>query len=667
MSAPSDLLRLLPKGLGLRTAVAVPDRVAAARDLWQRHLVRAQHGSAAPSELPAAVTRVETIEEIVALVELARREGYAIVPYGAGSGVCGAIECSERTLVVDLKRMRRHHITERGTLVVEPGALGITLEDELAKQGVSVGHFPSSILCSTVGGWVAARGAGQCSGRYGKIEDMLVGGSVVLGTGELLRARRRSPGVDLLPLLIGSEGTLGIFGELELRLHPSAEERVFHAFELPTIDAGINVLRRIYQTGLRPTVARLYDPLDTVLAGSTKSHAPSEPSNVSPLHAERYSGLDFWLRAPRLLNGVARIAEHSVMRRTKLVLMFEGHAGEAHADMQRAAASIATERGRSLGEAPAREWYARRYAVSFKQQQMFRHGVFSDTFEVAAPWSKLEALYREVRRALGGHVLVMAHMSHAYPDGCSIYFTFLGVSRDRDGTQLHEAVWRDALAAALAAGGTLSHHHGVGRLRAPFLAEELGAGGVHALSALKRAWDPHGLLCPGSPLGAPLTPPTSQAIDSSFHHDAHSALVRLPGSMSLAEAERRLDAEGRTLALSSIPELDVNTWIGLGMPGVRDPYLDPVEQRLAGFAATLSNGAALAVRPMPRRATGPDLSALFVGAECRAGRIEHAWVRAHPQQVAPARALPFAGDRTPPLGAAETTAFEAVLSALRRN
>jgi alkyldihydroxyacetonephosphate synthase len=664
MSAPSELLRLLPKELGRRTSVTVPDRLVASRDLWQRHLVRAQHGRATPSVLPAAVVHPQSIDDLSVLVELARRENLAIVPYGAGSGVCGAIECSERTLVVDLKRMRGHHITEHGTLVVQPGALGITLEDELQKKGVTVGHFPSSILCSTVGGWVAARGAGQCSGRYGKIEDMLVGAKVVLGSGEVVVARRRSPGIDLLPLLIGSEGTLGIFGELELRLHPTAEERSFEAFHLPTVEAGVTALRRIYQAGLRPAVARLYDPLDTVLAGSTHSHAESEPSDISPLQKDRYAGIDFWLRAPRLLNALAGAAEHSIMRRTKLVLVFEGPAGETRADMQRAAALIAAERGRSLGEAPARDWYRRRYAVSYKQQQMFRHGVFSDTFEVAAPWSKLDALYRGVRRALGRHVLVMAHMSHAYPDGCSIYFTFLGVSRESDATQLHETVWRDALAAALDAGGTLSHHHGVGRLRAPFLAEELGAGGVHALFALKRAWDPHGLLCPGSPLGAPLAAAPAEATDSRFHHDTLSGLARVPGSMSLVEAERRLDAEGRTLALASLPDLDVATWIARGMPGMRDAYLDPVEQRLAGFAATLTNGIPLCVRPIPRRATGPDLSALFVGANGRAGRIEHAWLRVHAKNVEPARPLAFAGDRSPPLSAGEADAFAAVLAGL---
>lgn len=666
MSEPSDLLRLLPKGLGRRTSVAVPDRLAASRDLWQRHLVRAQHGSATPSDLPAAVVRPESVDEIRSLVELARAEGYAIVPYGAGSGVCGAIECGGRTLVVDLKRMRAHRITDHDTLVVEPGALGITLEDELEKMGVTVGHFPSSILCSTVGGWVAARGAGQCSGRYGKIEDMLVSAEVVLGSGDLVHARRRTPGINLLPLLIGSEGTLGILSELELRLHPVAEERAFHAFELPTVDAGIASLRRIYQAGLRPAVARLYDPLDTVLAGSTHSHAASEPSDTAPLREAQYANLDFWLSAPRLLNALAGAAEHTVMRRTKLVLMFEGRAGEAHADAERAAALIAAERGRSLGEAPARSWYARRYAVSYKQSQMFRHGVFSDTFEVAAPWSKLDALYRDVRRALGRHVLVMAHMSHAYPDGCSIYFTFLGVSRERDGTKLHETVWRDALAAALAAGGTLSHHHGVGRLRAPLLAEELGPGGVQALAALKRAWDPHGLLCPGSPIGAPLTTIAAAPLDPTFHLDTHSELARLPGNMPLAEAERLLQAEARTLALGSLPDLDVNAWIAAGQPGLLDAYVDPVEQHLAGFAATLPNGNPLHVRPIPRRATGPDLSALYLGTAGRAGNITHAWVRAHPNHPPRARELPFSGDRTPPVTAPETTAFDTFLTELTK-
>jgi len=134
--------------------------------------------------------------------------------------------------------------------------------------------------------------------------------------------------------------------------------------------------------------------------------------------------------------------------------------------------------------------------------------------------------------------------------------------------------------------------------------------------------------------------------------------------MPLAEAERRLEAEGRTLGLSSLPELDVNAWLAAGMPGAPDPYLDPVEQRLAGFGAVLANGTPLTVRPVPRRATGPDLSALFVGTDGRAGRIAHAWLRAHPRGSERARSLPYPGDRSPPVNDAEQRAFDAAIRLL---
>jgi len=648
----------------------LPDRIAGARDLWQRRLIEVQHGRAVPDELPAAILRPETAEDVAVIVDVARAEGIPLVPFGAGSGVCGAITTDARTFVVDTKRLAGFE--RRGDVLhVGPGALGLPLEQALSREGVTIGHFPSSILCSTVGGWVAARGAGQCSGRYGKIEDMLLGADCVLGSGATVTFQRRPSGLNLLPLLVGSEGTLGILTRLALRLHRTPEERAFLAFELPDIEAGLAVLRRLYQSGLRPAVARLYDPLDSVLLRATERVA-SEPSPDGPVEPNRHVGVTRLVGAPRLLHRAVGLLERTVMRACKLVLVFEGGAGEVAEDAAAANAIAREERGTALGEALARTWFARRYAVSYEQSRAYRHGAFSDTLEVAAPWSKVLALYNGVRNALGRHVLVMAHLSHAYPDGCSIYFTVIGASRSAEAEALHRGAWRDALQAALDAGGTVSHHHGVGQLRGEVLEGELGAGGMAALRALKRAWDPAGILCPASPLGGGADrAPDGREDDgpddaAAVSVDEESGLVRAPGATSIGEIERYLRTAGRTLALEAPSEMPLSRLVELGLPGTRDPLEDPVEQRLAGLSARMPSGARLRLRPAPRRATGPDLSALFVGAAGRVGTLEHAVLPAPRLARQPSRSLPFSGERAPAVSDAESAVFETLVAAARR-
>jgi alkyldihydroxyacetonephosphate synthase len=657
------VLSALPARLRGQVSTTLPDRLAGSRDLWQRNLIETQHASGVSDDLPFGVARPETAEDVALLVEFARREDVPLVPFGAGSGVCGAIAPDARTLVVDTKRMRS--VEQRGDLlIVGPGTLGILLEESLARKSQTLGHFPSSILCSTVGGWVAARGAGQCSGRYGKIEDMLFGADCVLGTGETVHFQRRTGGLDLLPLLVGSEGTLGILTSLSLRLLPAPPARAFRSYELPDLDAGVTALRRIYQSGLRPAVARLYDPLDSALLRQ-RPRASGAPRSDAPLEPNRHTTILSLLGGARALNGVVELLERTLLTESKLVLVFEGQSGEVEADAESASAVAREVGGTSLGEAHARTWFERRYAVSYEQSRVFRHAAWSDTLEVAAPWSRLTSLYHSVRRAVGRHALVMAHFSHAYPDGCSIYFTFLARSRDGAATALHREVWRDALAAAHGAGGTISHHHGVGRVRAEALAAELGAGGLSVLRALKRAWDPDGIFCPGSPLAdPPHDAATSAPLESSYALDAESGLVRAPGRMSLEELERRLAAEGRTLGLASFGASSVDEHIGRGLPGARPPHEDPVAQRLAGLGATLPNGETLEVRVAPRRATGPDATALFVGTRGDAGRIEHAVLPAPLRGVSSARPLSFAGDIAPPVTPAEASAFARILAAL---
>ncbi|HEX6278237.1 MAG TPA: FAD-binding oxidoreductase, partial [Polyangiaceae bacterium] len=603
MAKPSDVARLLTERFRRHVSVDVPERVACAKDLWQRHLVALQSGPAVdPARLPAAVVRPATTDEVAELVALARREGFALVPFGAGSGVCGGIACDPRTVVVDTKRMTAARRLEPGPrLSVGPGAMGITLEESLERDGFTLGHFPSSILCSTVGGWVAARGAGQCSGRYGKIEDMVTGAECVLGSGKVVKLSRRTDGLDLLPLLVGSEGAFGILTELELRLHPAPEARAFAAFALPDMERGIATLRRVYQAGLRPAVARLYDPLDSLLLKNS-SNVGKEPRLYDEGFGRARSALlRTLLRVPRLLEAGIEAAERTLVERSKLVFVFEGRHDEARFDADAATSIALAEGGEPLGEAPARAWFERRYAVSYKQSPVFRAGLWNDTMEVAAPWSKLDGLFRDVRRALGRHALVMAHMSHAYPDGCSIYFTFVGRSRGERPEVEHAAVWRDALDATFAAGGVVSHHHGVGRLRKEALARELGPGGAEAHGALKRGWDPSGIMNPGSPF----EPDDRHRDASSPAHgdpapvvvDALSGLVRLRGDTRLDEAERALHEQHLTLGLSGTPALTVDAWIALGMPGLPDPWLDPVEQRLAGLTAVLASGARLTQPP----------------------------------------------------------------------
>ncbi len=500
------------------------DRVAYARDLWPRHHMAVRAGNVAEHR-PGAIVWPRTRDEVTSLVRWACSEDVPLVPFGAGSGVCAGILPLENVVVVDMKRMARWRRLDGDapTIEVEAGHMGLPLEEELGRRGFTLGHFPSSILCSTVGGWVAARSAGQCSGYYGKIEDMVFAIECVTGAGDLVTLRRRAHGPDLVPLVIGSEGTLALVTSVTLRLHPSPTARAFGAWSFPSTQAGWEAMRALFQAGLRPAVSRLYDPFDALLAragGLSGRKTPSRSKGSAP--GAGAIALRRALQYPRILNGLVEFAGGRALGGSMLVLIFEGTSDAPARDMDIARAILSREGGKPEGEGPARKWFDHRYSVSYRQAPVFAAGAFVDTMEVAATWANLPAVYDSVRRALGAHVFVMAHLSHAYPDGCCIYFSFAGsAAMGEDGRSgwdaaceaVYDRAWRDALRAVGEAGGTLSHHHGAGRSKAPRLAEELGAG-VDVVRALKKAFDPHGILNPGNLL----PPPTPEP----YVDDAHS-------------------------------------------------------------------------------------------------------------------------------------------------
>jgi alkyldihydroxyacetonephosphate synthase len=416
---------------------------------------------------------------------------------------------------------------------VEAGINGERFERELARRGYTFGHFPSSIYCSTVGGWLATRAAGQLSTKYGKVEDRVAGLTVVTGRGEVIETdgpNRALRGPNWSQLILGSEGTLGMITSARLRVAPAPQLRVFRGFEVDDIHAGVEAIRRVLQKGLRPAVVRLYDELDTLLNSLGGEHdevkldvrAPTPPIETgalpafqSPPRAKdsgvvdrllalargkglRGSAMKVALGKSELVNKLfGTVAEKIARRGCRLIIGLEGARIRTEVEAAQTFAELESCGARDKGEDPGWAWLKHRYHVSYRMSPVFRDGAFVDTMEVASSWERLLDLYHGVRTAIGQHAVVMAHFSHAYADGCSIYFTFAGHAPDAAASsRLYDAIWRDGLEATTRVGATISHHHGVGLLKAPYMVGEHREA-MAIFEGAKQAFDPFNLFNPG--------------------------------------------------------------------------------------------------------------------------------------------------------------------------
>lgn len=576
------------------------------RDMWPRLLLAYRDGIPTQHR-PNIVVWPESVREVIAIVKLAREQRVPIVPYGGGSGVCGGAVPIRGGITIDTKRMQTLRSVRADELVcdVEAGLSGERFERELARRGYTFGHFPSSIYCSTVGGWLATRAAGQLSTKYGKVEDRVLGLTVVTGRGEAIETdgpTRALSGPNWNQLIVGSEGTLGIITSARLRVSPAPQLRVFRGYEVDNIPQGLEAIRRVLQKGLRPAVVRLYDELDTLMnamshhdavdrtapmptfdhtahpgdpwksptmsraddprvplqgfpgvmrdrdapwKSQTTTGSPRRgtgddarlPTANAPRGASNSAGtiepgaLPAWpaakaddkgvidrllgfatgkglkgLRMPalrvalgngELVNKLLGAVERVSRRGCRLVIGLEGARIRTEVEAALTFAELEAAGARNQGEEPGWAWLRNRYAVSYRMSPIFRSGAFVDTMEVASSWDRLIDLYHSVRTAIGRHAVVMAHFSHAYADGCSIYFTFAAHAPEAAGAErLYDAIWRDGLDAAIRAGGTISHHHGIGLLKAPYmLAEHREAMAIFA--AAKASLDPDGVFNPG--------------------------------------------------------------------------------------------------------------------------------------------------------------------------
>lgn len=519
-----------------RVSLRAVDLDTYARDMWPRLLLRYREGEIGAPR-PHAIVWPEHVREVVAIVRLARSLRIPIVPYGGGSGVCGGAVPLHGGITIDTKRMQQVRSVHADELIVDvdAGLSGERFERELARRGYTFGHFPSSIYCSTVGGWLATRAAGQLSTKYGKVEDRVAGLTVVTGRGEVIETdgpNRALRGPNWTQLLLGSEGTLGLITSARLRVSPAPQLRVFRGFEVDDVPTGLAAIRRVLQKGLRPAVIRLYDELDTMINSFGHKDAPGEDTHAlrAPVPAVDTGALPAWpvtahdtedsfldrmlafakgktsrkvamnaaLGRSSLVNRLAgTVAEKITRRGCRLIIGLEGARIRTEVEAALTFHELEAMGARDKGEDPGWAWVRHRYAVSYRMSPLFRDGAFVDTMEVASSWAQLDDLYQSVRAAIGRHALVMAHFSHAYADGCSIYFTFVATAPDAASAErLYDQIWREGLEATTRAGGTISHHHGVGMLKAPYMAGEHREA-MAIFEAAKASLDPEGVFNPG--------------------------------------------------------------------------------------------------------------------------------------------------------------------------
>ena len=366
---------------------------------------------------------------------------------------------------------------------MQAGIRAPALERALAPSGFTLGHFPQSYEYVSLGGCAATRSAGQASSGYGRIEQMVLGLRFAAPAGEIELAPvpASAAGPELRRLLVGSEGTLGVIDELTLRVRPAPRERVYEGVFFADFAAGVEALRELAQQRACPDVARLSDEAETRM-----SLALAGAGGVKGRLGRAYVGLRGY--------GEGCLA----------ILGFEGEAEEVAARRKRALDLARRGGGLAVGRSPGEAWRKGRFSAPYLRDELLTQGVMVETLETATRWSNVRALHRAVATAIadalaaeGTPGLVMCHVSHLYETGASLYFTF--IARQRDGAELEQwaAVKGAASRAIVAGGGTITHHHAVGRDHAPWLEDEIGHEGVAALRALKGELDPAGIMNPG--------------------------------------------------------------------------------------------------------------------------------------------------------------------------
>jgi alkyldihydroxyacetonephosphate synthase len=469
MSISADLLTSLESIVGAPwISTRETDRLIYSVDSYWLPQMWLDRGERMPQ--PDVVVHPGSVAEVRDILKVAHAHRVPVVPWGGGSGTQGGALPIHHGIIVDVKRLNRIlDINERSLYVTaQAGVNGTELEWALNERALTLPHYPASANCATLGGYLAPRGSGTISTKYGKAEDLVMSLEAVLPDGQVIRTPavpNHASGPDFMRLFLGSEGTFGIITEATMRVTRLPEVRLFRAVLFKDVATGLEAGRRMMVDRLDPLVIRMYDPHSTA-------------SLVKRVLGYELSG-------------------------AYMIIGFDGWREIAAAQEARAMAICDALGGRDLGREPGERWWAHRYDFYYPPLSLHLPAMYG-TVETVATFDRIERIYEAKKAAIEGgfgHLGVeyIAHFSHWFPWGASLYDRFLlrqAPADPHDARTLHDRLWDVAVATSLEHGGMLNEHHGVGLKLSRFMRAQYGAAWP-LLEAIKHAIDPHGIMNPG--------------------------------------------------------------------------------------------------------------------------------------------------------------------------
>ncbi len=444
--------------------------------------------------IPDVVVYPDTEDQVTRLVEAGKQHRVSLIPYGGGTNVTDALRCqeTERRMIVsvDMRRLNRIRWVDRENMMacIEAGAVGRHIMAGLAQYGVTMGHEPDSVEFSTLGGWIATNASGMKKNRYGNIEDLVLDVTVATAAGKLERTAaspRESVGLDLRRLMFGSEGTLGIITSAVVKIFPLPEVQEYGSVLFPSFEHGFKFMYDLARETTPPASVRLVDNLQFQFGLALK---PRSSGGLADLKSkvERFF--------------VTKIKGFEPDRMVVCTLVFEGMKAEVE-QQQRALYHIAARHGgMKAGGDNGRRGYQLTYSIAYIRDFLMNYYIIAESFETSVPWSNALSLCDNVkrrladeyrRRGLPGKPFVTARVTQVYRTGVCIYFYFgfyyKGIPNPQEVYLELENIARDEI---LKSGGSLSHHHGVGKLRRAFLPKIMSEATLKWNRDIKRSLDP---------------------------------------------------------------------------------------------------------------------------------------------------------------------------------